>query len=120
MSRIGSTDFMLEVAKGNVVGHSQMNKYGHNPEVTTATDPEDVWSGGGLYEFYFITTARLYGLLTPTGFNVILQNNAKATDDGSLSVYFGQRNIEYVNIEAQHGHKSDPGTCVRKHGRRAI
>ena len=48
---------------------------------------------------------RLYGLFTPTGFNVVLQNNANVTDDGSLSVYCGQREIEYVNVEAQHGHR---------------
>jgi hypothetical protein len=51
-SRIGTTDFMFEVAKGNVFGHSQMNKYGHNPEVTSGSAPEDVWGGGGLYAFW--------------------------------------------------------------------
>ena len=55
MSRIGSTDFMLEVAKSNIEGHSQINKYGHNPVITTATDPADVWGGGGIYDFYFTT-----------------------------------------------------------------
>jgi hypothetical protein len=49
-SRIGSTDFMLEVAKGKVYGHSQMNKYGHNESVNGG--PEDVWGGGGLYTFW--------------------------------------------------------------------
>ena len=29
---------------------------------------------------------------------------ALATDDGSLSVYAGQRGRPYVNVEAQHGH----------------
>lgn len=50
-----TTDFMLEVAKGKVPGHSQINKYGHNPVITTASDPEDVWGGGGVYDFYFTT-----------------------------------------------------------------
>lgn len=56
-------------------------------------------------EFYFVTTARLYGILTTTKFNVVLQNNTNVTDDGSLSVYCGQNGIEYVNVEAQHEHK---------------
>ena len=65
-------------------------------------------------EFYFVTSARLYGLLTPVKFNVVLQNNAHMTDDGSLSVYCGQRGIEYVNIEAQHGHKRANRKMVKK------
>ena len=65
-------------------------------------------------EFYFVTSARLYGLLTPEGFNVVLQNNAIVTDDGSLSVYCGQRGIEYVNVEAQHGHKGANRRMVKR------
>jgi len=65
-------------------------------------------------EFYFVTSARLYGLLTPTKFNVVLQNNANMSDDGSLSVYCGQRGIEYVNVEAQHGHKGANRKMVKK------
>lgn len=49
MSRIGSTEFYLEVAKGNVEGHSHINKFGHNPNTT---DGDDVWGGGGVYVFY--------------------------------------------------------------------
>jgi len=42
------TNFYLEVAKGNVPGHTHVNKYGHNEEITTASDPEDVWGGDWL------------------------------------------------------------------------
>ena len=46
-------NFYLEVAKGNVPGHSAINKFGHNPAVTTATlNGADVWGGGGRYGFY--------------------------------------------------------------------
>jgi len=38
------------VAKGNIPGHSAVNKFGHNPAV--AVTGEDVWSGGGTYAFY--------------------------------------------------------------------
>ncbi len=65
-------------------------------------------------EFYFVTTPRLYGLLTPTGFNVVLQNNQNVTDDGSLSVYCGQRSVEYVNVEAQHGNKGANRRMLKK------
>lgn len=53
MSELRNSDFMLEVAKGKIPGHSQMNKYGHNESV--AAGPEDVWGGGGIYAFYFTT-----------------------------------------------------------------
>jgi len=46
----GIVDFIFDVAKGNVPGHSSINKFGHNPAV--ATTGEDVWSGGGTYMFY--------------------------------------------------------------------
>jgi hypothetical protein len=35
----------------------------------------------------------------------LLQNNENVTDDGSLSVYAGMKNIDYINIEAEHGKK---------------
>lgn len=44
-----TSDFLLEVAKGNVEGHSFINKFGHNP---AADSGEDIWGGGGLYSFY--------------------------------------------------------------------
>lgn len=46
------TDFYLSVAKGDVEGHSGVNKFGHNP---SANSGDDVWGGGGVYEFYPIT-----------------------------------------------------------------
>ena len=48
---IGTTDFLIEVAKGTVLGHSFVQKYGRNPDIDTATDPEDIWTYGGLYTY---------------------------------------------------------------------
>ncbi len=33
----------------------------------------------------------------------MLQDNARATDDGSLSVWAARRGVPYVNVEARHG-----------------
>ncbi|MDR0289129.1 MAG: hypothetical protein LBH78_03695 [Rickettsiales bacterium] len=33
-----------------------------------------------------------------------MQNNKAVEDDGSLSVYAGENNIRYSNVEAEHGH----------------
>lgn len=43
-------DFMLELAAGNVDGHSVVNKFGSNSSVTGDTQ-EDVWDGGGSYSY---------------------------------------------------------------------
>jgi hypothetical protein len=42
-------DFYTEVAKGNVKGHSHINKFGDNP---TAEAGDDIWGGGGTYPFF--------------------------------------------------------------------
>ena len=55
-------------------------------------------------DFFFVTDLALYNRLRQGGFNVALQDNARVTDDGSLSVYAGQRGAPYVNVEAQEGH----------------
>ena len=43
----GVSNYDLEVARGNVEGVSRVNKFGTNPAIATADDPEDVWSTGG-------------------------------------------------------------------------
>ncbi|GIV61173.1 MAG: hypothetical protein KatS3mg044_0039 [Rhodothermaceae bacterium] len=61
------------------------------------SDPDD---------FFFVTERSFFEAIRAAGFNVVLQDNARATDDGSLSVLCGRRSISYVNVEAEHGHRS--------------
>lgn len=51
MEHFGSVEFLLEVSKGNVPGHSCIQKFGRNFDIDTGTDPEDCWSQGGTYAF---------------------------------------------------------------------
>ena len=44
-------DFHTEVSKGLVPKHTLVHKFGHNLDIDTSTDPETVWSAGGLYTF---------------------------------------------------------------------
>jgi hypothetical protein len=37
------------------------------------------------------------------GYNSILQDNIRVNKDGSLSVYYGELNRRYINIETQFG-----------------
>lgn len=46
MSFFGNTDFLIEVGKGNVSGHSLENIFGRNPSVGTLE--EDVWDAGAV------------------------------------------------------------------------
>lgn len=44
-------DYFLEVAKGHIPQHSIINKFGINTDIDTNTDPETIWSAGGIYSF---------------------------------------------------------------------
>ena len=57
-------------------------------------------------DFFLTTDEVFYNKIRGYRYNVILQNNNIAKDDGSLSIYFGRKNKSYVNVEAEHG-KSD-------------
>jgi hypothetical protein len=41
--------FNQMVAEGNITDHTFVHKFGYNPDIDTATDPETIWSHGGLY-----------------------------------------------------------------------
>jgi len=69
-----------------------------------AADPDD---------FFFVTDSRLFELLKEKGFNVVLQDNQRVTDDGSLSVLAGKAGIPYVNVETQHEHLQEQKRMLR-------
>ncbi len=54
-------------------------------------------------DFILTTDSLLYQKMAANGYNSIWQDNEKAKKDGSLSIYWGERNRRYVNIETQHG-----------------
>lgn len=57
-------------------------------------------------DFCLVTRASLFEPLREQGFNVVLQAD-HPSDDGSLSVWFGQQRRAYVNVEALHGHRAE-------------
>lgn len=63
---------------------------------------------------FFLTTDRsIYKKLSDKKYNIVLQNNKKAKDDGSLSIYYGRKNKSYVNVEAENGMIDEQNEMVR-------
>ena len=50
-------DFHLNTARGLTQGTTAVHRIGYNPDIDTATDPETVWSHGGLYPWSAFDTA---------------------------------------------------------------
>ena len=50
-NRHNFSQFSLDVAMNKIAGLSVIDKYGRNSIITTSTDPEDIWEGGGIYNF---------------------------------------------------------------------
>ncbi len=49
------------------------------------------------------TDSLLYQKMANNKYNSIWQDNKKAKKDGSLSIFCGERDLRYINIETQHG-----------------
>lgn len=69
------------------------------------SDPDD---------FFFVTDRYFFEALSAQGYNVVLQDNTNVTDDGSLSVLAARRQIPYINVEAQHGHRRQQAKMIRE------
>lgn len=46
---VDTTDFLFDVSRGRFSAFSIDTKFGNNPDIDTASTPEDIWEGGGLY-----------------------------------------------------------------------
>jgi hypothetical protein len=65
-------------------------------------------------DFFFVTDRRFFEELRRAGFNAVLQDNRRVTDDGSLSVLAARRGIPYINVEARHGHLREQRRMLRE------
>lgn len=63
--------------------------------------------------FFLTTKQSVYSCIKDNGHNVVLQSS-RATDDGSLSVYFGRRNKRYINIETQMGQSAQQLQMIKQ------
>ena len=53
--------------------------------------------------FFIVNNNEMFKQIKRLGFNAVLQNSLKAADDGSLSIYYGKKNLVYINVETQKG-----------------
>ena len=80
----------------------------HDAKLVHANDWQDV------DDIAFTTDENLFNKMSALGYNSILQDNTKATKDGSLSVYYGELNKRYINIETQFGKTVQYKEMLRK------
>lgn len=65
-------------------------------------------------DIVFTTDSILYRRMADFGFNSIWQDNENAKKDGSLSIYCGEKNKRYINIETQHGRQQQYEIMLEK------
>ena len=97
----------------NTEGRYSAASYGPGGDYEGDAEAVTIHDGSDPDDFFFVTDADLYRQLTERGFNAVLQDNARATDDGSLSVWAAQNGRPYVNVEAQHGHREEQARMIR-------
>ena len=64
-------------------------------------------------DFVLVTNPAHFDALVAQGFNVVLQDNRNAPDDGSLSVFCGRSGLDYFNVEAEFGHAEQQDRMLR-------
>lgn len=52
-----SSEFALAVGWSLTKGYTRVAAFGFNPSIDTATTPEDVWTGGGIYQWMTAATS---------------------------------------------------------------
>jgi hypothetical protein len=81
----------------SILSYTVLEQEGGNAERVFINDAMDI------DDFILTTDSTIFTRIQQQGINVILQSK-NPKDDGSLSVYAYNKNIPYINIEAQHGH----------------
>jgi len=103
LGKIPKTSATLIALHNNHIGDYSINSYDNKGEFVSDSRATYIDSIRGTDDFFLTTDDIVYNKIRGYGYNVTLQNNFAAVDDGSLSVYYGKRNRSYVNVETEHG-----------------
>lgn len=87
----------------NTQGNYSIKSYqrGGNMQTDAIRVYADSWQD--IDDIALTTDEKLFTKMSGFGYNSILQDNIKVTKDGSLSVYYGEQNRRYINIETEFG-----------------
>ncbi len=97
----------------NTAGGYSINSYQEGGSESAAGKEIATVQGADSDDFILVTNARHFAALKKMSYNVVLQDNSGAPDDGSLSVYCGRNGIDYFNVEAEFGHSTQQGRMLR-------
>ena len=67
------------------------------------SDSTSLREPGNPHAFFLCTDPADYAILSQSGYNVVLQHEKPAADDGSLSHLCAQRGVRYLNLEVRLG-----------------
>jgi hypothetical protein len=104
ISKFFSNSEVIIAVHNNTDGQYSVKSYEVGQEFETDASKIYINPKEDIDDFFYVTTEKHFQMLKDKGFNVVLQNNINVTDDGSLSVYCGNKKITYVNVESEHGH----------------
>ncbi len=77
----------LAVSMGFLPGYSIVDKFGFNPLITSTSDPEDIWEGGGLYNYDDFGTAPIVSLASNNAGDTVPIAIQGLDIDGNLAEY---------------------------------
>lgn len=89
MAYLTTKDFLLEVAKGKITGHTLVKRTGINPDVDSSAE-EDVWSGGGNYPWR--TTQSLPSVVSTS------TDDIASTGTGARTIKIWGLNSSWVEV----------------------
>ena len=62
ITQVGTSEpFELQVARGQIPGHSVVHKFGANFDIDNNSEPETVWTAGGLYPWSALSMTNYFG-----------------------------------------------------------
>jgi hypothetical protein len=96
--------FLIVALHNNTDGYYNIKSYLKNGQ--QAVDAAKIYHNPKLDsdDFVYTTNESIFNWYKQHKINVVLQHKLNSKDDGSFSIYCGQQNLDYINIEAQFGH----------------